>query len=320
MPQTDKRIVYLSWPANEVSGGIKMAFKHVESLCSSGYAACVATPEARRPSWFKSSAPLIAWEAAVRGQDVLVFPENHPGLLRQFRAWENPKVVFCQNQYMIARGVNEQGRYMDFGVRFLICPGFECAAFCRRRCPGVEIHIVPNYVDGERFAPAPTKRLRIACMPRKRPFELGVIRDLFRTENANLADIPWVEIAGKPEEEVVATLRESAVFLSLCRFEALPLTLLEAFSSGCVVAGFTGIGGRDYATSGNGFWAAEDDCLACVDQLTQAVRTVREGGPRLQAMIEASLQTARNYGEEAHRAALVRCWEQILASYAGIPL
>ena len=27
-----RRVVYLSWPAEEISGGIKMAFRHVEAL------------------------------------------------------------------------------------------------------------------------------------------------------------------------------------------------------------------------------------------------------------------------------------------------
>ena len=47
---------------------------------------------------------------------------------------------------------------------------------------------------------------------------------------------------------------ESALFLSLSRFESLGLTTLEALASGCIVAGFTGFGGRDYATACNGWW------------------------------------------------------------------
>jgi len=40
------RIVYLSWPADEITGGIKMAFRHVETLCQAGFEACLATPDA----------------------------------------------------------------------------------------------------------------------------------------------------------------------------------------------------------------------------------------------------------------------------------
>jgi hypothetical protein len=42
-----RRITYLSWPAGEITGGIKMAFRHVETLREKGFDAGIATPDAR---------------------------------------------------------------------------------------------------------------------------------------------------------------------------------------------------------------------------------------------------------------------------------
>jgi hypothetical protein len=306
------RIVYLSWPAHEITGGIKMAFRHVETLCQAGFEACVATPDAKPPTWFDTTATVLSLKDLAPSTDILVFPENHAGFLRQFAAWPNRKVVFCQNQFMVWRGLKDAGDYADFGVRDVICPAELVAAFCRRRCPQQRVHLVPYGLDEQMFHPRPPKRLQIAFAPRKRPLEAAFIRDVFRADNPSLASIPWVPLSRLPEKEVARILGESALYLSLCRFEALPLSALEALASGCVVAGFTGFGGRDYATSGNGFWAAEDDCLDAVEQLAQAARLVVEGGDRLRRLVENVLRTAAVYSPQRFVHQLTECWRRLL--------
>jgi hypothetical protein len=306
-----RRIIYLSWPAHEISGGIKMVFRHVEALRQAGFAAFVATPDGQPPGWFTSDAPVLGLADLSPNTDVLVFPENHNPLLEHFAGWPVLKAVFCQNQYMVPRGLGSRRDYADYGVRVLICPGQVVAAYCRRRFPALHTLIVQNYVDSNVFRFQRAKRLQIAYIPRKRPAEVGIINDLFRAENPKWADIPWLQIVNVPEAEVARVLGESAVYLSLCRFEAFPLTVLEALASGCVIAGFTGIGGREIATAGNGFWAAEDDCVDCVDQLTEAVRLVVEGGDGWREMAEASVRTALLFGRERFVERLVTCWREL---------
>ena len=94
------------------------------------------------------------------------------------------------------------------------------------------------------------------------------------------------------ESQVAAVLGESAIYLSLCRFEAYSQSILEAMACGGI-AGFTGIG-AEYTTARNGFWAEEDDCVACVEQLRGAVRLVAEGGPAYADMLDAANLTAAN--------------------------
>ena len=143
--------------------------------------------------------------------------------------------------------------------------------------------------------------------------EAAFIQDLFRAENPQFRSIPWVQISGVPEEKVATILKDSAVYLSLSRFEAVGLSILEALASGCVVAGFTGFGARDYTTASNGYWAAEDDCLDCVDQLTRAVGLVTEGGAMYRHMLEAANITASYYSHERFAKQLVEFWRSFLA-------
>jgi len=121
-------------------------------------------------------------------------------------------------------------------------PKQKVAEFCRRRFPALPTVVVPVFVDRRLFHFQAEKRLQIAFSPRKRPMEAAFIRDLFCADHPEFRNIPWVEIAGVSEHKVADILKHSAIYLSLCRFEALPLSILEAFVCGCVTAGFTGFG------------------------------------------------------------------------------
>lgn len=311
MAREMRRIVYVSWPAHEITGGIKVVFRHVTTLQDARFRACVATEDGQPPSWFENSTATIKLKDLRRHSDVLVFPENHPGLLKDFASWDNLKVVFCQNQYMAFRGLAGAQDYGVYGVHDLICVGTVCAEYCRRRFPEHQRFLVPNPIDRTRFQPREPKRMQVAYMPRKRSQEAHFIQDLFRAENPPFRSLPWVEINGMDERKVAEVLGESAVYLSLCRYEALGLSALEALASGCVVAGFTGFGARDFTTSRNGFWVGEDDCIACSEHLGRAVRLAAEGGASLQEMRASALETARGYCLERFRERLIACWNRL---------
>ena len=53
------RIVDLSWPPTEITGGIKITFRHVEALRAAGFDAVVAAAGGQRPEWFETDAPVV---------------------------------------------------------------------------------------------------------------------------------------------------------------------------------------------------------------------------------------------------------------------
>ena len=66
--------------------GIRIAFRHIEALREAGIDAVIATPGAEPPCWFETVAPMIDVSQAVAGDEILVFPENHYGMLQAFAA------------------------------------------------------------------------------------------------------------------------------------------------------------------------------------------------------------------------------------------
>ncbi|MBT6275507.1 MAG: hypothetical protein HOI95_15400 [Chromatiales bacterium] len=121
-------------------------------------------------------------------------------------------------------------------------------------------------------------------------------------------DVTWVKIASMHEQAVATILSQAAVYLSLQRFDSVGMLALEAMASGAVVAGFTGIGGREYASSNNGFWAQEDDIEACVEQLATAASLVRTGGAAYTDMLQYAYQTSRFYALERLAQRLAELW------------
>jgi hypothetical protein len=306
------RIVYLSWPAREISGGIKAAFQHVELLNEAGLEAIIASDDGAAPAWFETKAPVFGLRD-VRTDDVLVFPENSQHLFQTFASWSNPKLVFCQSPLLACQGMGTLSSCADAGISHIMCPSHTVLHYCRRRFPGVRLAYTPFYVDHSRFAYAAAKTLQIACVPRKRPNEFRAIVDLFRAGYPQHRSLNWVYLQQASEAQVAQVMGRSAVFLSLARLEAHAMTTLEAMASGCIVAGFTGVAGAtDAATARNGFWAAEDDLSGCVDQLARAVQLAMDRDIAFDAMVEEGRRTAHEYRREEAARRLLEFWREAL--------
>ncbi len=314
------RVAYVNWPSDQTTGGVKTTFRHVEALRCAGVDAYVATENGRGPTWFETTAPVLPLTHIAYFSDIMVFPENNSGMLKRFAAWPNRKIVFCQNQHMIYRGLDGRDDYSAFGVEAMLCTGTRTAAFCRRRCPGLKLFTLTNAVDRRMFRPCEPKQLQIAFAPRKRPAEASIIQDLFQAEHPEFRSIPWIRVAGLPETEVARILGESALYLALSRFESFSLSVLEAFASDCVVAGFSGVGISDYVTESNGYWAPEDDCAEAASQLAQAVRTVVEGADRLDVVRKAVTDTLNHYDHVRFTEGLLESWRALLDDGTTRPL
>jgi glycosyltransferase involved in cell wall biosynthesis len=286
-----------------------VVFRHVEALVAQGYDAvvCIGGP-GPGPQWFEHRAPVEPMTGRPGRDDILVLPEDDGELLAACAALPNRKVVFCQNPYAAAvRGVlavrpEVRARYPVF----MACS--DGVGDWVRRFVGPERTItVPGFADERLFVPA-AKQPVIACMPRKRRIEGAAIRNMF----ARLYDGPlawrWDLVDGRTEAEAAAALGRASVFLSLARLEGMSMTIVEAMACGCIAAGFTGIGPREYTTAENGFWVEEDDCEAAARALVQAVRLAEAAGRAAGAMREAARATAARWTHAASIEALLRFW------------
>lgn len=309
MPQ----IVFFCPPANTINGGIKYIFRMAETLRGFGHDAVVLEEKERRPQWFVSNAPIVGQSVLKPNPDqIYVLPEDQTHMLAPLKDWPQKKIIYSQNHFYSALRLGDLQSYSDFGVTHIICSSRTIAEHARLRHPKVIAHIVPYAIDQSVFKPA-FKHNRIAFMPRKRAIEAAYIRDMFRFTLPQYRDWEWQELTNVSEADAARAMNQAKVFLSLSRLEGFGLTPLEAMAAGCVVAGFTGIGGREYATAGNGFWAGEDDFPACVDQIRAAVElSLVEGKARVDYFTNCR-KTLAAFTPETFKQAVKDVWEKVLA-------
>ncbi len=307
------QIVFRCPPTSVVTGGIKHLFKMTEALRGLGFDAIVCEAKAQRPFWFASTAPIIGPDDLRADADqIQVIPEDQLHILAAIAHWPQKRVIYVQNEFYSGAQLSNGLSYRDYGVMDVISTTRSIDAYVRHRHPGVTSHLVPYGIDTGVFKPAQTKREAIAYLPRKRPIEANYLRDSFRHAFPDLRGWDWWPLVNESEANVAAAMGEAGVFLSLGRLESLGLTPLEAMACGCIVAGFTGIGGQEYASPANGFWAAEDDFPSCIKQLRAAVELAQSNELPRVAYHEACWATLANYSQAAFVDAVKRTWEAIV--------
>ena len=303
------KLVYLMPTPNAQTGGNKSTCRHVEALVRMGYDAVVRVPpRGVPPAWFRHAAPFERAPQPPAPDDILVVPEDNIAVLSKIARLPNRKVVHCKNPYnAMALGVGRLPAEERAAYRtFMTCADGVTAWIARYFDPDIAM-TVPSYVDATQFHPRAKARI-IACMPRKRRFEAAAIRSLFERLREGREPWRWDLIHGRPEAQAATAVGEASVFLSLARFEGLSMSILEALASGCLVAGFTGIGAREYTTPSNGLWVEEDDCEAAARALVQAVGLIEADGAEAAAFRAQAIETARHWSEAAAIEALESFW------------
>ncbi len=309
------KVVFFCPPVSVINGGIKHIFRMAEALIALGLDAAVFEQNGERPSWFASTAPVVGQGIfAPSAEHIYVLPEDQPHILADFARFPQRKVIYSQNHFYGALGIGDAESYADYGVTDILCSSRTIYDHCRVRHPSLKAHVIPCSVDPASFKPADVKRKAIAYMPRKRPIEAVYLRDMFRFTYPEFRAWEWLPIDNVSEGEAARMMGEARVFLSLSRLEGFGLTPLEAMAAGCVVAGFTGIGGREYATPENGFWADEDDFPACLASIAEAVGLSLVTDEPFARYRAACQRTLAAYTPEAFKKAVGEVWKGILGN------
>lgn len=309
------KIIFFCPPVSVINGGIKHTFRMAECLIELGYDACVFEQNEQRPPWFFSSAPIVGQGIFhSNANHIYVLPEDQPKILADFKNFPQRKIIYSQNHFYGALGIGSASSFADYGISHILCSSQTIYNHSRLRHSSLNAYVIPCAVDDVLFRPGPVKKNAIAYMPRKRAIEAAYVKDMFHFTYPMLRDWQWTEVSNKSEAEVAHVLGTSKVFLSLSRLEGFGLTPLEAMASGCIVAGFTGIGGQEYATPKNGFWASEDDFPTCIAQLQKAVQLSLSSNQEQASYQESCFQTLTAYSPTLFKQAVRTAWHDILGA------
>ncbi|HET6972314.1 MAG TPA: glycosyltransferase [Phenylobacterium sp.] len=303
------RIVYLLLSHGGIRGGHKMILRHVEALRELGFDAVAQTsPDYAVPTWLDHRAP-IRISADTEPGDIIVIPDDATPIVADAARVGTRCVLFAQGFSTYTSGAlaaidafpqDQRPPHMAVGPML--------ARIVGRLFPSASVDVVPCFADERIFRPVGEPRYGLSLTPAKRPLEADLIRGFFRRFYPDRADLRWTVVDGAREPDVARAFAERALHLALPKAESVGITTLEAMAAGAVCAGFLGVGGREYATEDNGFWAPDDDCEAAADALLRADDVVRSAGPALARLREASRATARQWSRAAFLAPLEAFW------------
>lgn len=309
-----------SLPVN--AGGELVNFQHVASLRKQGWRAFGLLDGGARVELPGQpfGVPLVQWGEPLvfTSQDWLVVPEvTSPQALAHLATLPCRVVVHNQNPFYTFRGFSDIAQMNAYGLAGGLC----CSRFTRQTLQrwGSSTHwqpvrpaVLPHFAEA---AKGVSKRRQIALMPRKRPQEAAFLRQLFNSLFPQHAAVPWLEISNMSRPQVAQALAESLVFVSLSRDEGLGLPPLEAMAAQCLVCGFDGGGGAEYATAHNGRWVPDGDLEACAHAIA-ACLTLDDSAR--QASVAAGLVTADAFSQARFDAELDAAWRHLLADAAPV--
>lgn len=315
-PSPAARLMYYV-PAYEYPfAGVKVIYEQVAALNRLGFRAFTYTPPGSKSGtfWAVRKHELDAWNPG--SGDTVIAPEVMPAdWLRETRARGCRLWLLVQNWAYagasLAATATVTGEAAPLDGVLTVSEATE--RFVRQCLPALPCWRIPCTVVVAPAAALPAQAA-IAYMPRKQPEIAAFLRAAWSMAFPDLADAEWIEIDGLPHAQVLERLRQARYFVSLQHMEGLGLPALEAMAAGCLVVGFAGVGGNEYARPDNGLWVSDDDGLALLDALGAAVRRERETPDAFDAMRRAGQQTAARYSAAARDAALRQAFESICDS------
>lgn len=296
------RIYYFCPDFSQPSAGTRRLYRHVFHLNRLGYDAVVA--HQRRGfslTWHEYKVPVVWVEDVLNigPSDVLVFPEGMVSLMQSTRNFPCKRVGIALNWAYIHRNLPQGETWPDYGIRQAITPSPLIKRFLEWSM-GIEVTLVANYVDAKRYRYDPaTKRPKISYMVRKDPAG-DILQAIFRRKHDSAGSkLEWVRLDRMEEDEFAGHLRESRIFIATSTQEGMPTSLLEAMASGCLVIGFSGIGGNDYLIGSGG----EQNCILIENgdlpglgkALDRTLGELERDGSCFERIVRNGIQTAHRF-------------------------
>lgn len=307
-------IYYFSPDMTAPCGGLFAIYDHVRVLRDAGFNAWILHKhDGFAPEWMATKGVPIRYvegNFTLTSDDVVVIPEVCSSTIQGLKDAPFQRIVFCQNQFYAAAEMRKIGDWRRYGVSGVVASTVKVHEFLGM-AGWPDAPIIPYKIDTAYFRPS-QKKMQIAYMPRKMQLAADAIIYQFQLRFPKLASVPFVTLHNVHRDQVAAVLRESAIFLTLGRFESLGLPALEAMASGALVAGFHGDGDLSLPEAKNSaLWV--HDVPTAVSALGTLVEWSQSNDPRADAQRQAGSMLVDDYSPAACDEALLTFWRRRMA-------
>lgn len=248
----------------------------------------------------------------MRPDDVFVIPEfMYPEYCALFP--DNRRILLAQDVFGFCGAFR---RDLAAGTRLIddfeaICTTSQASHTAVEQFSKRQSYLIPQAVSRPTLDATSKKKLQIAYMPRKRKEEIEIILGCLK-DNPAFAGWDFIKIDGVSPEKLDHTLSESLIFLSFSHQEGFGLPPAEAMAAGCIVIGYTGVGGEEFFRPEFGLPIQDGDIASFVATLEATVTEYVHDPARLdQIRKSASESIHARYNLEAMRQDLLTAWASI---------
>lgn len=265
-------------------------------------------------TWMRVS-PNNVQKLSLQETDVLVIPETRLSVLNGLPK-RNLKIIFNQGPFLtlsqqLPAAALSPSFYSDNSVIGIIV-----ASNLNRRLhefvfPEVKTVLAQVFIEGS-FRYSDRKKIQFAFMPRRNMQDALAISNMVKLRGV-ASDSEFVAIDGLSQNEVVATLGESLIFLSFAQREGFGLPSAEAMASGCIVIGYTGCGGEEFFDPEYCFPVRDGDLCGFVETIENVVKQYRADPSQLDAMRrKASERIRHRYSREKSKKSVIAAFSSLL--------
>ena len=162
---------------------------------------------------------------------------------------------------------------------------------------------VPEFIDPSLYDYRPEEKMqRIAYLTRK-DASGEWLRGVLSRRDAALDAYEWMPLRNLNERTYARQLRRSSVFLTTTLQEGMHVSVLEAMACGCLVIGYSGIGGADFmqgkGPNQNCVLVENGNLLRLGKRLEEVLRAVQHDPSLYHEVRSRAYATAKRYQDAA---------------------
>lgn len=295
------RIFYFCPDFPQPSGGIKTLYRHVQCLVAMGFDAWIV--HQRRPfqtTWHGYEVP-VRWlsdRPKFTQEDVLVIPEVMQQLMQQTANFAGQRIVIALSWSPTYWNLQPGHTWRHFGITRVMTKSPRIQHYLHW-CMGIQATLISEYVDRERYQFSPEVKYPKICYLTRKERAAAWLHGVLVAKGTPFTGFDWTPLRALSEDEYARNLGEATVYLTTNLQEGMNTSVLEAMACGCLVVGYSGIGGDVYmqhqGPQQNCILVENGDLPALGQQLETVLRQLAATPDAYGWIIDNGLATARAY-------------------------
>lgn len=264
---------------------------------------------------FKDGTIHKAEQLVIGPEDFVIIPEGFPNVMEKFVQIACKKIVLAQSWYYILNSMQIGQKWQQFGITDVMSISNGITEYINAIMPGLKIKNLTQSIDREVFKKKPVtdKYPKIAFMPGRSQDSIIKTYNVIKTFYAFYPQFRWIrfdELKGLSKQEFSERLGSSALCLYTDEIAGFGTMPLEAMSTGTHVVGWTPLGGKEYMTADNGFWASNGDVFQLAELLGIAIEKMITGQMDSEEIHKQYEITLSKYTEEIEKNTLIKTFNE----------